>query len=47
MSVADDGPKATPAEPLYDVLPSPNAQPGGMNYSGSLPAATIAAARAD
>jgi alpha-mannosidase len=47
MSVADDGPKATPVEPLYDVLPSPNAQPGGINYSGSLPAATIAATRAD
>jgi alpha-mannosidase len=47
ISVADDGPKATPAEPLYDVLPSPNAQPGGINYSGSLPAATVAATRAD
>jgi alpha-mannosidase len=47
ISVADDGPKAAPAEPLYDVLPSPNAQPGGTNYSGSLPAATIAATRAD
>jgi alpha-mannosidase len=47
ISVADDGPKTTPAEPLYDVLPSPNAQPGGINYSGSLPAATIAATMAD
>ncbi len=43
ISVADDGPMAKPAEPLYDVLPSPNAQPGGTNYSGSLPGATIAA----
>ncbi len=47
ISVADDGPTAKPAEPLYDVLPSPNAQPGGTNYSGSLPAATVAATRAD
>jgi alpha-mannosidase len=47
ISVADEGPKTTPAEPLYDVLPSPNAQPGGINYSGSLPSATIAATRAD
>jgi alpha-mannosidase len=47
MSVADDGPKVTAAEPLYDVLPSPDAQPGGINYSGSLPAATMTATRAD
>jgi alpha-mannosidase len=43
ISVADGGPKAQPAQPLYDVLPSPNAHPGGTNYAGSLPGATIAA----
>lgn len=47
ISVADDGPKTKPAEPLYDVLPSPNAQPGGINYSGSLPGATVAATMTD
>ncbi len=45
ISVAEDGPNAKPAQPLYDVIPSPNAQPGGTNYSGSLPEATIAATR--
>jgi alpha-mannosidase len=32
ISVAQEGPVVSPAHPLYDVLPSPNAKPGIMNY---------------
>jgi alpha-mannosidase len=46
ISVADINPDVKPAQPLYDVLPSPNAQPGAMNYAGSIPDTTLAATRA-
>ena len=31
ISVADENPAVRPAQPLYDVLPSPNAQPGTIS----------------
>jgi alpha-mannosidase len=45
MSVAEENPVVKPAEPLYDVLPSPNSRPGGTTYTGSLPETTIAATK--
>ncbi len=45
ISVADENPAVRPAQPLYDVLPSPDAQPGTIPYSGSIPDATLAATR--
>jgi alpha-mannosidase len=45
ISVAEDNPETKPAQPLYDVLPSPNLQPNVITYAGSLPEATLAAAR--
>jgi len=43
--VAEEPPAVKPAQPLYDVLPSPNAQPGGTIYAGTLPETTIAATK--
>jgi alpha-mannosidase len=45
ISVAEENPAVKPAQPLYDVLPSTNAQPGGTTYAGSLPETTIAATK--
>jgi alpha-mannosidase len=45
ISVADENPTAKPAEPLYDALPSQNAQSGGMTYAGSIPEITLVATR--
>jgi alpha-mannosidase len=47
ISVADENPDLKPAEPLYDVLPSPNAQPGGTTYAGSILETTLAATRSN
>jgi alpha-mannosidase len=47
ISAVEEDPLVKPAEPLYDVLPSPNAQPGGTTYAGSLPQSTVAATMAD
>ena len=35
MSVANENPEVTPAQPLYDVLPSPNAGPSDFTLSAS------------
>ncbi len=35
ISVADQSPAVKPAQPLYDVLPSPNARPGSTLYATS------------
>jgi alpha-mannosidase len=45
ISVADENPAVKPSKPLYDVLPSPAAQPGGTAYVGSIPDTTLAATR--
>ena len=45
ISVADENPEVKPAQPLYDVLPSPNARPGVISYAGSLPDASLAATK--
>ncbi len=45
ISVAEENPEASPAQPLYDVLPSPNAQPGGITYAGSISDTTLATTR--
>lgn len=45
VSVADESPDVKPVQPLYDVLPSPNAHPGAMSYTGSLSDGTLAATR--
>ena len=45
ISIADGGSNVKPAQPLYDVLPSPHAQPGAMTYSGTIPDSTLAATR--
>ncbi len=45
ISVSNNNLEATPAQPLYDVLPSPNEQPGGIAYTGSIPSATQATTR--
>jgi alpha-mannosidase len=45
ISVAEESPSVKPAQPLYDLLPSPSAQPGGTTYAGSLPETTLAATR--
>lgn len=45
MSVAEESPEAPPAQPLYDVLPSLNGQPGGITYAGSIPDTTLATTR--
>jgi alpha-mannosidase len=42
ISMAEGNPETLPAQPLYDVLPSPHAQPGGITYAGSIPEATLA-----
>ena len=47
ISVADENPQLRPAQPLYDVLPSPHAQPGAMTYAGSIPDATLASTKFD
>lgn len=47
ISAADENPAVQPAQPLYDVLPSPNAHPGAITYSGSIPDATLAATKAE
>ena len=47
ISVADENPTVRPAQPLYDVLPSPDAQPGTITYSGSIPERTLAATKAN
>ena len=40
ISVANESPELKPAEPLYDVLPSPDAQPGVITYSNGATAST-------
>jgi alpha-mannosidase len=40
ISVAEEGPAVSPAHPLYDVLPSPNASPGVIAYVNSPAAST-------
>ena len=35
MSLADENPEVSPAQPLYDVLPSPNAGPSDFTLSSS------------
>jgi alpha-mannosidase len=45
ISAAEENPAVKPTQPLYDVLPSPNAQSGGTTYAGSLPETTIAATK--
>ena len=45
ISVADENPAVRPAQPLYDVLPPPNAPPGTITYSGSIPDTTLAATK--
>ena len=45
VTAAVESPDVKPAQPLYDVLPSPNAQPGIISYTGSMPDATLAATR--
>jgi alpha-mannosidase len=35
ISVAEEGPAVSPADPLYDVLPSPHAKPGVIAYVNS------------
>ena len=45
ISVAQENPGANPAQPLYDVLPSPNTQPGGTVYAGSIPDSMLPASR--
>ncbi len=45
ISVAEDNPQVHAAQPLYDVLPSPNALPGGTTYAGSIPATTVEATK--
>lgn len=47
MSVAGENPAVRPTQPLYDVLPSPNMQPDGMTYVGSLPETKVATTRVD
>jgi alpha-mannosidase len=47
ISVAEENPETKPAEPLYDVLPSPQVRAGGTTYSGALPEATLATTKAD
>ncbi|KAA6463177.1 alpha-mannosidase [Acidobacteria bacterium AB60] len=47
ISVAEENSGVEAAHPLYDVLPSPNARPGIVNYVGSLPEATLSATRAE
>jgi alpha-mannosidase len=47
ISVAAGNPELRPAQPLYDVLPSPHAQPGATTYAGSIPATTLAATKFD
>ena len=42
ISVAEENPDVKPTQPLYDVLPSPNAQSGGISYVGSIPESTLA-----
>lgn len=45
ISVAEVNPQAAPAQPLYDVLPSPKAQPGAITYAGSISDTTLAATK--
>jgi alpha-mannosidase len=42
ISMAEENPDAAPAQPLYDVLPSPNAQPGITTYAGSISGTSVA-----
>jgi alpha-mannosidase len=41
MSVANENPEVKPAQPLYDVLPSPNAGPGDFTLSASSTSVSI------
>ena len=41
ISVADENPEVTPAQPLYDVLPSPNAGPSDFTLTASSPGVSI------
>ena len=45
ISVGEDQPELKPAQPIYDVLPSPNVQAGMISYAGSIPEATLAATK--
>ena len=47
ISVAEENTKTRPAQPLYDVLPSPHARPGGITYVGAIPETTLAATKVD
>lgn len=47
ISAADENPAVKPAQALYDVLPSPNAQPSAMTYSGAIPDTTLSATRSE
>jgi alpha-mannosidase len=40
ISVAQEGPVVSPADPLYDVLPSPHAKPGIIDYVNSAASST-------
>ena len=41
ISVADENPNVKPAQPLYDVLPSPKAGPGDFILSASSPSVSV------
>ena len=41
ISVADENPEVKPAQPLYDVLPSPNAGPSDFTLTASSPGVSV------
>jgi alpha-mannosidase len=41
ISVADENPEVKPAQPLYDVLPSPNAGPSDFTLTASSPSVSV------
>jgi alpha-mannosidase len=41
ISVAEEDPGVKPAQPLYDVIPSPNARSGVFQYAGTTPDVTL------
>ncbi len=45
MSVANENPETTPAQPLYDVLPSPNAGPSDFTLSAAANAVSVSQGR--
>ncbi len=45
ISAAEENPEVKPAQPLYDVLPSPEAELGAIQYAGTIPEDTLAATR--